>query len=58
MRRTKNPATGEFENAAWLDDYFGRHRYGVQFPGEERVWRVDEHDWQFDDGPEPDAGPA
>lgn len=28
---TKNPRTGEFEEAEWLDDYFGRHHYGVRF---------------------------
>ena len=29
---TKNPLTGEWENATWHDDYFGIHRYGVEFP--------------------------
>lgn len=28
---TPHPETGIVENAAWLDDYFGRHRYGVKF---------------------------
>lgn len=32
---TKNPATGEWETAHWMDDYFGRHRYGVKFPSGE-----------------------
>lgn len=30
LKTTKNPETGKFEIAAWLDDYFGRHRYGVK----------------------------
>lgn len=28
---TKNPNTGEWENALWLDNYFGQRKYGVQF---------------------------
>lgn len=28
---TKHPKTGKWENAQWLDDYFGRHLYGVAF---------------------------
>lgn len=26
-----NPKTGKEEDADFLDDYFGRHRYGVKF---------------------------
>lgn len=29
---TKDPRSGEFVMADWLDDYFGRRRYGVRFP--------------------------
>ncbi len=29
---SKNPRTAEWEEADWLDDYFGRHHYGVRFP--------------------------
>ena len=29
---TKNPATGKWEIATWIDDFFGRHQYGVKFP--------------------------
>lgn len=32
-----NPSTGRIEDALWIDDYFGRHRYGVQFE-DGRVW--------------------
>lgn len=28
---TKHPVTGNIEQADWLDDHFGRHRYGVRF---------------------------
>lgn len=31
MRLTKNPRTGKYEMAAWLDNHFGPHRYGVRF---------------------------
>jgi hypothetical protein len=29
---TYHPETGEVFAAEWLDDYYGRHRYGVRFP--------------------------
>ena len=31
IRKTKHPLTGLWEDAEWLDDYFGRHHYGVRF---------------------------
>jgi hypothetical protein len=49
IRRTKNPDTGQFEDAEWLDDYFGRHRYGVRFPGGGVVKVADGYDWEFED---------
>lgn len=33
-KETKNPKTGEWELADWVDDYFGPHKYGVSFPSE------------------------
>lgn len=30
-RNSINPATGKYEIATWLDDYYGPHRYGVRF---------------------------
>ncbi len=30
-QEAKHPITGVVENAEWIDDYFGRHRYGVRF---------------------------
>lgn len=31
-RETKHPVTGKWEEAVWLDDYYGPHHYGVLFP--------------------------
>lgn len=28
---TKNPRTGKYEAATWLDNHFGSHKYGVKF---------------------------
>lgn len=33
-----HPKTGEPEMADWLDDYYGRHRYGVWFPSDGEVY--------------------
>lgn len=30
-RETKNPKTGKWETAEWLDNYFGPNKYGVRF---------------------------
>jgi len=35
MKETKNPITGKWEHAVWIDDYFGRHNYGVSFKNED-----------------------
>jgi hypothetical protein len=34
---TKNPDGGEWENASWIDDFFGKHNYGVIFPSHPNV---------------------
>ena len=31
-KQTKHPITGEWHEATWIDDFYGSHRYGVQFP--------------------------
>ena len=31
FRTTKNPITGQFERAEWLDSYFGGRVFGVRF---------------------------
>jgi hypothetical protein len=45
-RITRNPRTGEFEEAEWLDDHFGPHHYGVRFPSGE-IFNQRDHAWQF-----------
>lgn len=42
-RLTKNPKTGKFETATWIDDYFAHHHYGVRFPDGSIVdpWEVE-----------------
>ena len=54
-RRARNPVTGEFELAWWIDDYFGRHRYGIRFPSTGVPYReADFVEWKFEDpDPEP-----
>jgi hypothetical protein len=57
IRRTKNPKTGKFEDAEWLDDYYGKHQYGVRFP-DGQVYREDPGviQWEFgDETPSPDG---
>lgn len=31
VKQTKHPITGQWQDAAWIDDYFGHHNYGVKF---------------------------
>ena len=37
---TIHPKTRKLQRAFWIDDYFGRHQYGVRFDGEETVYRL------------------
>lgn len=30
-RKTYNPKTGVYEDADWIDNYFGPHEYGVKY---------------------------
>ena len=45
IKRTKNPMTLEWEDAEWLDDYYGKHNYAVRFPSGAIL---DERDWKFE----------
>lgn len=36
-----HPRTKKVEDALWMDDYFGRHRYGVKF-ADGSVWAARE----------------
>lgn len=47
-RDTIHPETGKVESAMWIDDYFGRHRYGVQFP-DGKVFKPEETEFPLDD---------
>ena len=38
---TRHPVTGTAEVADWIDDYFGRHRYGVLFKSDGRIFSED-----------------
>jgi len=53
ITRVKNPKTGEFTDALMIDDYFGQHRYGLQFAKDSEVHDVDnlDFDLEFDDTP-------
>lgn len=50
IRRTKNPKTGRFEEAEWLDNYYGPHQYGVRFP-DGTVYPETSQYWEFEDEP-------
>lgn len=34
----EHPLTGRKERAAFLDDHFGPHRYGVHFPSDDQIY--------------------
>jgi hypothetical protein len=38
FEKTIHPETGAEEEAEWLDDYYGRHQYGVRFPDGKIFW--------------------
>ena len=40
--KTIHPETGEIQEAWFLDDYFGKHKYGIRFVGETRVFPIDQ----------------
>lgn len=37
-----HPVRKTVELADFLDDYFGRHQYGVRFDNDGRIWRENE----------------
>jgi hypothetical protein len=51
LQVTKNPDSGEFEKAEWLDNYFGHYQYAVRFPSTGKVFRASEHRWEFESTP-------
>lgn len=44
IKKTKHPETGKIEEAEWLDDYFGSHKYVVRFPDGKvyYAWEIEE----------------
>lgn len=38
---TRHPQTHQYEDAHWIDDYFGPHIYGVRFESDDKVYPVD-----------------
>ena len=38
IAKTKHPITGKWKNVFWIDDYFGRHHYGVIFVNGKLYW--------------------
>jgi len=46
-RITKHPVTGNFEEAQWIDNYFGEgSEYVVKFP-DGAIFRESKHKWEF-----------
>ncbi len=43
-----DPKRGTIRTASWLDDYFGRHLYGVRFDDDGPVWRQHDVDIPLD----------
>ncbi len=42
IRTAWHPVEKVARAAHWLDDYFGRHEYGVSFDGDDHVYRPNE----------------
>lgn len=42
MAAAYHPKTDTVKMAVWMDDYFGKHEYGVQFVGDNNVYRPEE----------------
>ncbi len=39
---TRHPNTGEYALAKYIDDYFGQHKYGVEFPDDKVVYPIEQ----------------
>lgn len=46
--KATNPSTGEVEEVTMLDDYFGKHEYGVLFP-DGKAWKEDDIEFVDDE---------
>ena len=53
IRATKRPGTGAFEDAFWVDDMYGSHRYGIVFPDDEDntgvAYKADDYEWETEE---------
>ena len=54
LRVTRNPKTNKFETAAWVDDHFGPHKYGVKFKDSDFI-NPDEVELETRDGKSTDG---
>ena len=55
LRTTKNPMTGQFERAEWLDSYFGGRVFGVRF-STGQVLDERGYQWEFQKEPVEQGG--
>ena len=46
IKKTRNPKTGELEDATYLDDFYGTHVYGVRFPDGSMYREEDLEEWK------------
>lgn len=56
-RAAYHPKENVVRAAAWLDDYFGPHQYGVRFAGDAHVYTPEEVDIPLDVVFVPDSPP-
>ncbi len=49
IRKTRHPDTKEFEEAEWLDNYYGSHKYGVRFPSTGEIIDASRFDLEVDE---------
>lgn len=49
IRKTRHPDTKEFEEAEWLDDYYGKRRYGVMSPSTGEVVDASKFDLEVEE---------
>lgn len=45
----KKGSDDEYEEAAWIDNYFGSHHYGVRFRGSVDILDADEYEMKGDE---------
>lgn len=48
ITRVKNPETGQFTDALMIDNYFGKHKYGMQFAKTNVVIDIENIDYELE----------